>query len=255
MEVRDPMELHAGRPADRPVNRRKARSRGRCFFLLALSLWLPRARWETETSPGDDGGDMQRRPSAMRVAIDHQSQGHWRLCSGRQKNNKKIVVVLCPGGRAMEYSEGGPGGSAGLGVVEVMKWEGRDLSDDGMRWNWMDALPRILCVCQETRANEFSRLPWGVAHTALSSPPKPPQIQGPLPRWRGNRVPVCTLPSILQGPSPSPTTLTTTQLGLSPDLGSRLVSLLHPRVGRHTRRVPTLWTSHTDLGRLCPLES
>lgn len=53
------------------------------FFLLALSLWLPGARWETETSPGDDGGDMQRRPSAMRVAIDHQSQGHWRLCSGR----------------------------------------------------------------------------------------------------------------------------------------------------------------------------
>lgn len=248
------MELHAGRPADRPVNRRRARSRGRCFFLLALSLWLPRARWETETSPGDDGGDMQRRPSAMRVAIDHQSQGHWRLCSGRQKNNKKIVVVLCPGGRAMEYSEGGPGGSAGLGVVEVMKWEARDLSDDGMRWNWMDALPRILCVCQETRANEFNGLPWEVAHTALSSPPKPPQIQGPLPRWRGNRVPVCTLPSILQGPSPSPT-LTTTQLGLSPDLGSRLVSLLHPRVGRHTRRVPTLWTSHTDLGRLCPLES
>lgn len=39
--VRDPMELHAGRPADRPVNRRKARSRGRCFFFAFALFGCP----------------------------------------------------------------------------------------------------------------------------------------------------------------------------------------------------------------------
>ena len=93
--VRDPMELHAGRPADRPVNRRKSRSRGR--FLPPphiLSPRLPRpAHWETETSPGDDGGGMQRWPSKMRVAT---TRARAIGSCGRWKKNKKNKLFSVP---------------------------------------------------------------------------------------------------------------------------------------------------------------
>lgn len=173
-------------PADQQTDRLTEEERDRgadvFFFFCVLSLWLPQVHWETATSPGDDGGDMQRRPSAMRVATDHehQSQGHWRLWRTARRF-----------GRAKEHSEGGSGargfGGSWVRGVEVMKWEGRDLlpfrGRDGMELDALGpALPRILCVwAKKLEPMNSAEFLGGPPHRPIIIPKPLP----PLPKFKG----------------------------------------------------------------------
>lgn len=109
----------------------------------------------------------------------------------------------------MEYSEGGPGGvgRAGSGRGDEVGGTGSFRRRDAMELDGMDALPRILCVCQETRANEFSGIPWGRSPTPpYHHPPSPPKFKGLFPAGGGTECPFvpCHQPFKVPPPPPPP---------------------------------------------------
>jgi hypothetical protein len=58
----------------------------------------------------------------------HQSQGHWKLWAVEDREEE---AVFCAPAGERRILRGGVEGPAGLGVVEVTEWEGRDRQRTG----------------------------------------------------------------------------------------------------------------------------